>query len=286
MPDNLADPLCRNGFWPVYLLELFASDPVTFDEQGLLNDLATSLGRVEQSPQNTLLHYVLKDFPVQFQDGSGAAQVLVGVHPRGRPKWDVSKSVGQSWRLPNADQRLSTCQHSALISDLMSSPLDHHQRRTILSAVLRAAVRNSNVELVHFIPTMQLVDAQEALMELSTQRERISPTYGFLNVRLYRVLESGNDMVLDTLGLSALGLTDVQIHCHDLDANTVANVVRSLGSYLFEHGDVIETGHTVPGIPEWEKWRCQRELSLVEPSREVIDIYPGSRFAAGSRSGA
>jgi hypothetical protein len=90
-------------------------------------------------------------------------------------------------------------------------------------------------------------------------------------------------MVLDTLGLSALGLTDVQIHCRDLDANAVANVVSALGGYLFEHGDVIESGHTVPGIPEWERWRCQREVSLIEPTREVIDIHPGPRFAAGSR---
>lgn len=166
----------------------------------------------------------------------------------------------------------------------MSSPLDHRQRRIILSAVLRATIRNSNVELVHFVPTMQIVDAQEALTELSAQKERTNPTYGFLNVRLYRVLDSGNDMLLDTLGLSALGLTDVQIHCRDLDANTVANVVHSLGSYLFQHGDVIEPGHTVQGIPEWEKWRCQREVSLVEPTREVIDIHPGPRFAAGRRS--
>jgi hypothetical protein len=282
MPDNPPDPLCRNGFWPVYMLELFASEPVAFDEQGLLDDLVATLGQVEQASQG-MLHYVLKDFPVQFQDGSGAAQVLVGVPARGRPKWDIGKSVEQSWRLPNADQRLSGCPHRALINDLMSSPLDHRQRRTILSAVLRATIRNSNVELVHFVPTMQIVDAKEAAVELSTQEERVNPAYGFLNVRLYRILSSGNDMVLDTLGLSALGLTDVQIHCRDLDANAVANVVSALGGYLLEHGDVIESGHTVPGIPEWERWRCQREVSLIEPTREVIDIHPGPRFAAGSR---
>jgi len=33
-----------------------------------------------------------------------------------------------------------------------------------------------------------------------------------------------------------------------------------------------------------QRWKCQREVSLLSPKREVIDINPGPEFAAGNRS--
>ncbi len=53
--------------------------------------------------------------------------------------------------------------------------------------------------------------------------------------------------------------------------------------YLFEHGDVIDDGDTIQGIPTDQRWTCQHELALAEPEREVIDINPGPPYAAGNR---
>lgn len=91
-------------------------------------------------------------------------------------------------------------------------------------------------------------------------------------------------MLMDTLGLAALGLPDLQCHFRSLTPNEVALLLYSLASYVFEHGDVIANGHTVEGIAAGSRWRCRHEVSLVPPEREVIDIDPGDPFAAGSRA--
>lgn len=93
------------------------------------------------------------------------------------------------------------------------------------------------------------------------------------------------EMVMDSLGLAALGLCDVQCHFKELDPNSVARALYNLAAYLFERGDVIEDGHTVEGATPGSKWRCRYEDALVPPARVVLDLDPGSRFAAGGRSG-
>jgi hypothetical protein len=91
-------------------------------------------------------------------------------------------------------------------------------------------------------------------------------------------------MVMDSLGLAALGLPDLQCHFRGLDCNAIAGLLHNLGIYLFENGDVIEDGHTIDGIAANQRWRCQHEMSLIGPERAVLDIDPGQPFAAGNRN--
>jgi hypothetical protein len=88
---------------------------------------------------------------------------------------------------------------------------------------------------------------------------------------------------MDTLGLTALGLTDLQIHYRGLEPAAVADLLDSLTRYLCEQGDIIADGHTVQGLAPDQRWRCQHEMSLLEPKRIVIDVNPGPGFAAGTR---
>jgi hypothetical protein len=87
---------------------------------------------------------------------------------------------------------------------------------------------------------------------------------------------------MDTLGLAALGLPDLQCHFHGLEVNEVAGLLYNTAWYVFENGDVIEDGQTVDGV-DGHRWRCQHEVALVPPEREVLDINPGPRYAAGPR---
>jgi hypothetical protein len=270
----------------VYFLELFAQQPFVFDDSGFLQRLQESLGSVTARSYDVIRHHFLNDVRVKFDDGNGAAQILIASPAPGKkPNWDLVDSIDHSRRLPDAAKRLAACPHRALLHDFMSAPLDHHVRRRILAAALQAAVENSNVELVHFVPTMEVLDAREAVRQLATEAEVANPTYGFLNVRLLRTPNVAGELVMDTLGLSALGLTDVQIHFRDLDPNEVAGFLYGLGRYLLEKGDVIETDHTVEGLSPGERWRCRRERSLAPPERVVIDINPGVGASGVRRDG-
>ena len=105
-----------------------------------------------------------------------------------------------------------------------------------------------------------------------------------LNVRLFRI-ENGaaGDTIMDTRGLAALGLPDVQMHFRDLDPGRVAALLYNYARYLNEHGDCINDGETIDGATPGTRWRCRHEMSLVPPERLVLDIDPGPPHAAGQR---
>lgn len=286
MSGGLERTSAAGGRQSVYFLELFARQPILFDNAGLLQRLQESLGSVTVQSYDSVRHHFLNDLRVEFEDGYGVAQILLASPaPRKKPNWDLADSIGHSRRLPDAAERLVACPHRALLHDFMSAPLDHNVRRRILATALQAAVENSNVELVHFVPTMEVLDARDAASRLATEAEVANPTYGFLNVRLFRISDVTGELVMDALGLSALGLSDVQIHVRDLDPNEVAGFLYGLGRHLFEKGGVIETDHTVEGLSPGERWRCRRERSLMPPERVVIDIEPSPGESGRRRDG-
>lgn len=110
--------------------------------------------------------------------------------------------------------------------------------------------------------------------------------FGFVNIRLFKldggddVLRDASETVMDTLGLGALGLPDLQAHFKHLDPTLVAEFLYNTAVYIYEQGPLIESGHTLAGFAADHKWKCQLEASLVEPQRLVVDLDPGRPYSA------
>ena len=104
-----------------------------------------------------------------------------------------------------------------------------------------------------------------------------------INVRLFRIEGGECECLMDTMGLGVLGLPDIQCHFRDLDCRAVANKLYGVAVHLFQNGDVVQDGETIPGLEVGENWCCQHEMALVGPERVVLDLNPGSPHAAGGR---
>jgi hypothetical protein len=93
---------------------------------------------------------------------------------------------------------------------------------------------------------------------------------------------------MDTRGLSALGLPDLQTHFRNLDPGRVAGHLYRVARYLFDQGDCIADGETIGGFTDDDKWRCRHEMSLVAPERAryrtSIRQRRTRRASAGSES--
>jgi hypothetical protein len=101
-----------------------------------------------------------------------------------------------------------------------------------------------------------------------------------LNVRLFHVEQGRSDeRVMDTVGMAALELPDVQCHFFALDVAKVAALLEETARYVYAEGDVIGDGDTVPGL-DGEAWDCRREVALVDPPRDVVDVTPPAPHAA------
>jgi Domain of unknown function (DUF4261) len=268
-----------NGYSAAYPIELLARNRIEVDEAALVRALTGRLGRVKATGRM----FLLEDFPVQFRDGSIPAQLaLLPAGQKAQRTDATTQALQQSWAFPAAAQVHEECSQVLLLTNMMSSPLSHQVRRKIIANGLLALLETTRVDLICWTPTQQMLAPADIVERYSDPRELANPVYGFLNVRFFRISNSNGEILMDTLGLNALGLTDFQVHYRDLEPDPVARLLYNLGAYAFEKGDVIEDGHTVEGVDK-SRWKCRRENSLLDPQREVLDIDPGQPFAAGNR---
>jgi hypothetical protein len=94
-----------------------------------------------------------------------------------------------------------------------------------------------------------------------------------INVRMFRV-ENSEERIMDTMGLRAFDLPDIQCHYQNVKPTDIAGLLYNYSDYIFQKGDVIRDGDTIQAQPS-SNWRCQHEMAMIEPSRIVIDIHPG-----------
>jgi hypothetical protein len=159
--------------------------------------------------------------------------------------------------------------------------LEYKTRLVLFHNVLEAVLTVAPCEVIHWVPSQQMINPSVYLA--MRQKGEFHTLLCGINVRLYLVTNGEeNEKLMDTMGLGTLGLPDLQCHFKGLEPRDVAGVLYDTAYYLFDNGDVIETGHTLKGIQDVDKWKCQREYSMINPKRDVLDINPGEPFAAGN----
>ena len=241
-----------DGFLQQYVVELlYDRAPPALD--GLLPEVARGCGEPDGVDGQ------------RFRWGSATIQVgsMGGV-----PQHD--DALAQTWRWPAARDASAAARGALLIHDEGAADLPYRDRLLRLRAFTAAVITVAPPVAVVWQPSQQLLDPDEVL------RGELLPIA--VNVRFFDVGGAPGEHIMDTLGLSALGLLDVQCHFRDLDPADVAKVLYSTAAYVFEHPDAIRPGHTVNGT-----WRCTYEAALIGPRRTVIDLDPGPPHNARAR---
>ncbi len=274
------------GFARTYGVELLFSTPPVLGKRAVLDALASrcpGVAPLDGDREGGLLAFVHPGHKIRLTDKWMYAQTLVA-EASGPPEVDkLERSLGQSWDFPQARARAERATSAVLVTDILSSWLEYRERLDLVQRAVLALVELTRPGAIHWHPSLHVVDP-DAFVQASTESPAALFLTGALNVRLFNIEGSEDELVMDTLGLAALGLPDVQCHFRGLEPNAVASLLYNTGLYLFDHGDVIEDGHTVEGLEPESRWRCQHETALVEPEREVVDVSPGAPFAAGNRN--
>jgi hypothetical protein len=262
------------GFARTYGVELLFDRPPTLAAEKVLSIVQRQLPQTELiQAEGAAIQFAHRDHVVRFADGEACATTAVLMSEHGVDESDFREALDQTGDWPDASKTLARCGHRLLVTDLLSSTLPYQDRLDLIWVMVKAVAQATGPLVCHWQRSGKLVDPG---------RLGNDPLYAALNVRLFRV-ESGRDgeCVMDTLGLAALGVRDVQCHFSGLEPGRVAAWLHSVGRYLYENGDVIGDGHTLQGLEPAHKWRCQHTRALVAPTREVVDVDPGEPFAVG-----
>lgn len=280
--DTALEKSRTEGFLTSYIVELlFAGHP--YDD---LQQVAASLEGFEKAP---------------VEHGTGLTLIRKGDswNPDQTPRWVLApdvrpwsehryhEAVGQSWSWGDAAAALEQCGTAWILADRRATGLPYRERLEKLNQVLASVVRVMNPRALHWSPTEQLVDPTGFAHAFGV--EGGSTLFGAVNIRLFTIdeYEDGTpletpEMIMDTLGLSALGLDDLQVHFRDLQPEEVGHFLYNAAHFVFEKGSVIKGGDTLRGT-DGHPWKCEYENALVDPQRVVIDFNPGEKFAGGNR---
>lgn len=275
--------MSETAFQHVYFADILFEDAPCIDVDKLCTAMQRYCGNVkmERHPDGGFQFFHL-DHPIQFDDGSALPQAVISA-ARGPVVQDqLSAALGQSWDWPEAEEIVPRHRFSLIFCDLFASRLDYKLRLRLFKNSLRALLDVTSPLAIHWRSSQQVVSPEAFRRSFSP--EQFDEVYPAVNVRLFNITDSSNKaMLMDSLGLAALGIPDVQCHFAGIEANAMARQLYDCAYYLFEHGDIIQDGEVVDGIAPGQHWRCQHEIAMLAPERVVLDLNPGAPYAQGNR---
>lgn len=221
-----------------------------------------------------------KNHLIKYEDGEIPAQTAILAAHGVIDITAYASEIQQSWGFRGCETILAQSAHTLLVAEMFARGHEPNERIRLFHGVLQAAIENTHPDAIVFKHSQQVVDPR-AYLTATTETPINRP--GSLNIRFYKVSDADRDLLMDTLGLHAIGLHDLQCHFRKLDPNDVARVLYNAAVYIFENGAIIESGQTIAGVEADSKWVCQFENALVEPARELMDLNPGPLYAAGRR---
>ncbi|WP_211749386.1 DUF4261 domain-containing protein [Paenibacillus sp. Marseille-Q4541] len=305
MPDSQnIDQKQNSGFHPVYMAELLFQELPVFREEKLMEVMRrmtgnarvlkkrlkervaapTSAGSAFSRPETTekedqeplvIMH---TEHMVPFEDGTIPAQTCILPVQDITDKNRFKGALEQAWHWKEAGRVSGASKYQIRIHDLFTAALPHKKRLQLFQQALSAVLEVVPCDAIYFY-------GSDKIVEPSAYRDALQKgdhLYGAMNVRLYQAggTEARREFVMDTVGLSSLGVPDFQCHFAGLDPDTVAQTLFGAAYYLFDQGDVILDGQLL-GTSGSQRWRCEHQESIVSPRRYVIDLDPGAPYYAG-----
>jgi len=190
---------------------------------------------------------------------------------------EARRALAQTWDWPGAEAALAAAKASVEL--VLTAPATWERARLLSTAqrAAEAALAQSEALAVHWLPAERLV-SPEALRDAMAHGG--APADLGLNVRLFRIGDGrAGEGLMDTRGLAAFGLPDLQCRFVGLDVGAVGRLLMAYAEYLFEQGDVLHDEALVRGVQSHEEWGCARGRAFALPDREVVSLVPSAPHA-------
>lgn len=258
-----------------YSVQFLLKESVDIDPAGLLSLLRKHCGNVDQmNAESGMLAFAFMDHLTQFNEGRMPAQCLFsGFEALEDAPAAFRQSLDQTWDWGQAAAVVQEAKTVFSVTDMLAGGLERKARLNIVHGVVRSILELlPSVLAVHWLPSQRMVEPR-AYLEGMHHGGRLYASA--LNVRVFKVQGAEDETIMDTMGLMSFGLADFQCHFRKLSLWDVGMLLYNLGEFLFDRGEVIRDGDTIEGVQKTDRWKCARELALVEPRRVVIDISPG-----------
>jgi hypothetical protein len=255
-----------------YAVDLLYDELPLFGRDEVLAKLRDRCGAASamDNAEDGGLNFFFPDLRAPFKDSTVPVQIAMTVTPGPLPVDQVMPVMKQTWDWAESKEVVAKHQAVATLSDLLASALPYKSRLGFFQNVLCGVLELMTPLAIRWRTSGKFVkpEALLAALEPGPKRDAIR---GAVNVRRTIVKATGG-VVLDTLGLGALGLPDFEVALGDRMPAPFEMALKSLARYEYDLGDVIAPGRTVKAGTE--SFQLARGAASSEPKREVFVLKP------------
>lgn len=267
MQDNVTDATTTKVFRPLLVRLLYDAEPALDPRHlaKLVENVDAEIQLVTNEDEEVdLTNHVLDH----------AQPIAVTVLPSGPIRHsELTDDLNHTFGWLEADDAAKNVRYGMLLAEIGPSSSPPKDRAEAMSAIVTAAVQISDPLATQWLTSGQLVAPDDVMADAWA---------GPINVRMFAGDEADDEWLMDTVGLLAFGLLDLQCHFRQLDPGLVAGWLRQTASRFATHGPLPDEGSTIDG-PSGRPWICRYEPALVAPTRLLIDLDPGPPYSAGKR---
>lgn len=258
---------------PSYIVDLMYDELPLFTRDEVLAKLRDRCGAASAMDPSASggLNYFFPDLRVPFREGTAPVQVALTVSPSPVPAEQTQADLKQTWDWTEAKDKVARHQSHVVVTDLLAAALPYKSRLGFFQNVLGGLLELMMPVAIRWRPSGKIVNPA-ALAKALEPGDGRDPLKGAVNVRRTLVKTAGG-VVMDTLGLGALGLPDFEIALGERMPALFDAMLRSIARYEYDLGDVIAPGRTVKAGTE--AFQLARSASSSEPKREVFVLKPG-----------
>lgn len=285
--QDLSEKAEFSNVFMIYLL--FEEEPGLLDTEKVRAAAEEKFGEIETAAADReLMAFAVKKYTSHFEEGDIPPMVLLAQGLGFDSAKVGAMERSQLWDVKDGEELLERCKYSCFISDMMGgAALDYKDRCEMLMDWLECVLPMFPTCKAVWVPTAGKLTYPENVQngDIPTAQRFI---HTCVNARFFNIEGSDGDMIVDTLGMYAVDLPDVQLHFNGLEPNTAVNYAYNICIYNYDNDAPIKSGETIGGLDDEADispevyWKCQYEDALIQPARVVLDIEAG-KFAAGGR---
>lgn len=254
--------------------QLLFSEKPNLNKPEIIGELSKYFSQVDNPSDDNGFSFFFPEFKCEISGTIIPGQCAIIVPEDDNSSIKIpEEAFQQNWHWKNANESAKVCKYSIWVSDLLTRTLDYKQRVDLFIKFLLAVTKATKPQVIYSYSAKKLIEPVQFVKRWDGGSEEILT--GLVNVRLFRITDNETaDILMDTVGLSYLGLPDFQLLLKSVNEKKIAQLLWNYAYYIFERGDIIENGQTLEGIETNSKWKCERQMALLQPERVVISVRP------------
>ncbi len=258
---------------PSYGVELLYEAPPRLSSGDLLAALRDRLGAAEAADDPTALLFDFPDLADPSREGGRPAGIAVEPTVDPLDEIETAEALGGTRDWPGAEAAVRRHRARLIVVDRRASAIPYKNRIRIFRDGLQAVIGLGAPLAIYWKPAAKLVNPG-LFGRPPRPGEKPDPLRDLVGLRLLPAPGGGASMILDTVGLSPLGLPDFECPVGGADPSPTEPFLLSLARYVFDLGDVIPDGRVVKGPDGKTRYACVRGRSSHPPDRAVLSLRP------------